>query len=256
MYLPLCLRPIIALLSLALAVPAVAEAQRNKLNDILDRYVESMGGRTRLNAIRSISISGTMTNADREAELWIMKKRPKMVRTTIIVPPGIRIVNAYDGTTAWTQTIGPNINRIEKLEVSPYSAFVRDAGLESPLAADGFDKDLIDYRGTTRIEGNIECHHLVVTYPNGTFVEHFIDTDTYYERKTVKHEFVEGKFLVNTAFPSDFRFVNGVVFSYRIVLEDNKGDRTVVQIDKIRINPGILDSIFAMPDKAEAPSES
>jgi outer membrane lipoprotein-sorting protein len=224
-------------------------AQERSLDWVLERYVQSMGGRAQLNAINSVSISGTMVLPDgREATLKVMKKRPNLVRTAVLMPPGIRLVNGYDGTVAWKQTITPSMNVVEELNVGPYHAFIRDAALESPLAAEGFDKNQISYEGLTRIEGGIECYHLVIRYPNGTFVEHFLDTATFYERKTVKHEVSEDKVVVSSSFPSDFRFVEGVVFAFRVVIRNPDGSRTEIRIDEVRINPGVLNSLFRKPD--------
>ena len=75
-----------------------AEDNERERDRVLDRYVEAMGGRSRLNDIKSVTIEGRMTLADgREASLKVMKKRPNLVRTVVILPQGVRMVNGYDG---------------------------------------------------------------------------------------------------------------------------------------------------------------
>ena len=152
------------------------------------------------------------------------------------------------GRMAWQRTLTAQRDEIQKMDVGPYHPFVRDATLESPLAAEGFNKEWISYHGLTRIEGNIECYHLKIRYPNGAYVDHYLDAKTFYERKTIKHEIVDDEERINTSFPSDFRYVDGVVFAYRVVISDHNGERSELNLDEVRINSGILDTIFQMPN--------
>lgn len=238
----------VALVLLTSLAPAALSGQERDRDWVLMRYIDAMGGRSRLNAINSVAIEGTLTLGDgREASIKVMKKRPNLVRTAILLPQGIRFVNGYDGKVAWKQTISPKQNIIEELDLDTSSAFIRDAALESPLAAEGFDRRRISYLGRESIEGGIECYRLRVDYGDGTYAETFLDTAEFYERKTVKHERIDGEMRVNTTFPSDFRFVNGVVFAYRVVMRDHDGSRTELIIDSIRVNVGALDSIFHKP---------
>lgn len=235
----------IVLLSLFASCHLAAEVD---LGWVLSRYIDAMGGRTRLNEIKSVAIEGKMIMADgMEASLKVMKKRPDLVRTVVLIPPSTRLVNGYDGVTAWQQTVTSSGNVITEMNIDASHPFIRDATLESPLAVEGFDRSKMIYEGVQRIEGNVECYKIRIQYPNGAYLETYLDTSTFYERKTVRHEITDGEEQVNTSIPSDFRFVDGVVFAFRVVNRNADGSRSELILNEIRINPGILNSVFNKP---------
>ncbi len=243
-------------LALLLGGPSISAQERSRAW-VLDRYVEAMGGRANLARIRSVVVEGNvLLESGDSLALKVMKKRPNLVRTVLGYPDGSRLTTGYNGETAWQQETSLHGTRLEHLEIDEFHPIVREAQLESPLAAAGFNKDWIEYLGEVRIEGNLRCHHLRVSWPQGASVDYYIDVETFFERKTVKSEpLPDGSVATTEMFPSDFRFHQGVVFSHRVVVRADGGDRSELNVREIRINEGIVDSLFRIPEDASVSAD-
>lgn len=232
-----------------LLIPALLSAQERNLSWVLDRYVEAAGGRVNLNDLNSIVIEGTLTVAEQNSfSIKVMKKRSNLVRQVMEQPDGRRITVAYNGETVWQINSDRRNEHFRVLTDKDASDFIRESPLENPLAAEGIDKSRFTYKGTTTIEDDSECHHIVVSYEDGTVTDYFLDVRTFLEKKTVKKVPQEdGSVQTTESFPSDFQFFDGVLFAQRLVIKRDDGYASVLTIDHIRINAGVPTSLFNPP---------
>src|ERR1700690_2326292 len=71
-------------------------------DQIVQQHVEAIGGEAKLNAIQTLVVSGKASILGQtEAPLTIQVKRPNQLRLEIDFQ-GRKIVQAFDGVTAWT----------------------------------------------------------------------------------------------------------------------------------------------------------
>src|SRR5580692_3300251 len=100
---PIAMLAVCALLLSATPVEAPLTADQ-----IVQKHVEALGGLAKLNAIQSLVVTGKASILGQtEAPLTIQIKRPNLMRLEIAFQ-GQKIVQAFDGVTAWT--INPMIS--------------------------------------------------------------------------------------------------------------------------------------------------
>lgn len=241
--------PRLVQLLIILSISTMLTAQERDLQWVLSRYLEAAGGRVNLKELNSVVVEGTLTVPDQSPiAIKVMKKRPDYVRQLMDFNDGRRVILGYNGEKAWQLSSDRRQENFTYLDPEQAISFVREAGLENPLASSNFDKSLLSYKGVTEIEDLIECHLISVSYPDGTVSDFYIDTRTFLERKSVKNEKnADGSVSKTVSFPSEFQFFNGVLFAQRVVIQRDNGSSSILTIDKVRINPGVPVSLFNPP---------
>src|SRR3984885_4434809 len=94
--------PIAMLAACALLLSATPLEAPLTADQIVQKHVEAIGGEAKLNAIQTLVVSGKASILGQtEAPLTIQVKRPNQLRLEITYQ-GKKIVQAFDGVTAWT----------------------------------------------------------------------------------------------------------------------------------------------------------
>ena len=103
------IRQLIGLSLLLSALHSAATAANDpRVNEILSKHQEAMGGLTNWSQIESIQLNGTGERDGKTVDVVIIKKRPNQIRATVTLPvPGkedeaIQLIRAHDGKSAWT----------------------------------------------------------------------------------------------------------------------------------------------------------
>lgn len=244
------LRPLLARCSLACLLltlngtPALSQQIDADVQYILDRYIEAMGGRASLERIKSVRLSGTVLypNGSKNA-ITVIKKKPDLVR--VILDTGtLRFIQAYDGKTAWFSRESGRNSFHDRMRGELRDSFIREAPLENVLI-NPQSGDLVVERGEDVTISQTECFQIIARFPNGSKVTHYIEKETFLERRILEYD-VEGNLLAELI-PGKFEIIDGVYFATQIVRrKDGKTISTLV-LDDISTNIGILDSAFTSP---------
>lgn len=227
---------IIGLLTLNLAAETVDE--------IITKNIEARGGRANLDAIQTLMIKGTMKMMGMQATLTVTTMRPNKVRRELVLP-GQRIVEAYDGETAWH--IAPFMGSPDPQKLPP---------AEAEALADNadFDGALVDYQqkghrveliGKEELQGT-EVYHLKITQHSGRVVNLYLDSQNYLEMKLETTQPFREEEVKLTAYFSDYRPVKGVMMAHSIKQLLPQATQEVT-IDEIKVNQQIDESVFSMP---------
>ena len=123
------IRQLIGLSLLLSALHSVSAAVNDpRVNEILSKHQEAMGGLTNWSQIESIQLNGTVERDGKTVDVVIIKKRPNQIRATVTVPvPGkegeaIQLIRAHDGKSAWTATRLAGAPEMQKEELPPEAA--------------------------------------------------------------------------------------------------------------------------------------
>ena len=93
----------------AVPLPPDPDVAALTADQIVQKHVEAFGGVAKLNAIRTLVVTGKASILGQtEAPLTIQVKRPNLLRLEMTFQ-GRKIVQAFDGVTAWT--INPSHRR-------------------------------------------------------------------------------------------------------------------------------------------------
>jgi len=225
-----------------------AGAGAETVDDIVARHVEARGGLERIEAVRSIRMTGR-ANAGPGRDALVLReiKRPDRIRTEFTVQ-GMTGVYAFDGESGWE--VSPFLGRMDPEPMSPRSA--RQAREQADVAG-----PLVDWRakghrvalvGRETVEGR-EAYRLEVTLAGGTVRHDSIDAESFLLVKTESTRLVRGhERKIVTAF-SDYRSVEGLLFPHVIVASAGDAARRLkVVVETVELNPTLDDSRFEMPE--------
>jgi zinc protease len=99
-------RPLAAALLAALAAAAAAApagAQTPSAREIVERHVEAVGGRARLEAVRSRHLVYELNAGGMSLGMEVLQSRPNLIRTVISTPMG-DMITGTDGRTVYALT--------------------------------------------------------------------------------------------------------------------------------------------------------
>jgi hypothetical protein len=234
----------LALAALALLVSPL-EAQT--ADDIIARYVKTIGGEDKLKALNTLRRTGRFVGGGGfEAVVVQDNKRPNKVREEFTLQ-GMTAINAWDGKTGW---------KIDPFGGKKDPEALSEEEMKSILEDSDFDDLLIDYRqkghkveyvGMDAVEGT-DVYKLKLTQKNGDIRFYYMDADSYVPIKIEIKRFVRGSEREYEQTLGDYKQVNGVYLPFSFET-GNKGDPSPakVSLGTIDGNVPMDDSEFRKP---------
>jgi len=109
-------------------------------------------------------------------------------------------------------------------------------GLEQP----GYEYSLLD-------EGDPEDGTRILSHgPSGVVLTHLIDNDTGLERMRALELRINGELQLLELALTDYRETEGVYLPYQLKLKKNGELHSTIEVDTIRLNPGLTPWFFAL----------
>lgn len=160
----------IALLTLtSLAVigsGAPARAQTLTADDVIARYVKTVGGADKIQSIRTLRRIGKYTGDDGfEAGVMQESTRPNRVRQEFSIQ-GMTGINAYDGANGWKIDPFGGKKDPEALSEEELRSIVEDSDFDEPLINYKQKGNKVEFAGTDQVEGT-DVYKLRVTLKSG-----------------------------------------------------------------------------------------
>jgi outer membrane lipoprotein-sorting protein len=235
-------------LALALSLFSVAPtAHAQTVDELVAKNLQAKGGAEKWGSVKSVKMTGTITAQGQQMPLTVYAKRPNMNRQEISLPAG-KIVQAFDGTTAWA--INPMM------------------GIDAPQAVPGgaadmlknsadFDGALINYKTkghTIELVGkeklaDKDVYHLKVTMKGGQVQQYFLDAESGLEAKTsaeVDMGMGGSKQTLETEM-SNYKQVDGITVPHTLKQSVNGKPLVEVSVTAVEFNAAVDDGIFRMP---------
>src|SRR5246127_530967 len=176
-------------------------------DEIIARYIKTVGGMDRIAAVTSLRRTGKFTGGGFEAQVLEENARPNRVRQEFALQ-GMTAVNAYDGTTGWKIDPFEGKKDPESLSEEELKSIIEDSDLDGPLVNYAQKGNKVEYTGTEPVEGS-EAYKIKVTNPAGDVRTYFIDTTSYVPIKIETHRMVRGSERVYETILGDYKDVNG-----------------------------------------------
>src|SRR5438552_16095802 len=235
-------RALLALMTLA-ALPLSAQTA----DEIVSKYVKTIGGMDKLQAVKSVRRSGKFTGGGGfEARVLEEKRRPDQIRQEFSIQ-GMVGVTAYDGRSGWKIEPWQGKKDPEPLGEEEMKSIVEDSDFDGPLVNYASKGNKVEYAGMEPVEGT-DAYKLKVTLKNGDVEYFYMDTDYYVPIKIETQRFVRGEQREYETSLGDYKEVAGVYFPYSS--ETNaKGSpfKQKIPIEKIEVNVPLAESRFIEP---------
>lgn len=239
---------IAGLAAYALLLPAAAQEPPLTANQIVEKHVEAIGGIQKLNAIHTLVVTGKASILGQtEAPLVIQVKRPNRMRLEITYQ-GKKVVQAFDGTTAWV------INPLVDPEPRESSDDDTRAAQES---SDFIGGNLVDYKskGNTvslvdreEIDG-IAVYKLKITKKGGSVEYDYLDAKSFLPVKTEGKRIQFGQQVLYESRIADYKPVEGVLMPFSMKQLVNGRLAMLITIEKMDANVPVDEAVFQMPAK-------
>jgi outer membrane lipoprotein-sorting protein len=240
------------LLALGLLLAPIAHAQT--VDDILAKHYEACGGLTKMKAVNTMRVTGTITlGPGMESPFTMERKRPGMRRMEFTFQ-GMTGIQAFDGTKTWS--VMPFMGKKDP-EVGT------DEDNKNAQDDADFDGALVDYKskgnaielaGKEQVEG-ADAFKLKVTKKNGNIEYDYLDAETYLLVKTEGKVKRRGTELDGETTFSDYKDVDGLMQPFSM----ESGAKEMPQkqkltFTKIELNVPLDDTRFAVPAGATGAS--
>lgn len=225
-----------------LFVAALAVAEAQTAQKVIDDYLRAAGGSKALAQIRTETIAGSLTepSSGRTGSYSLLVKAPNQFYSEIVIEPD-RNVEAYNGMSAWGQSPGEGARTL-----------TGEAAKEAEAAGRYWNSRLLDLKkdkltaqllGVEKIRGR-DAYHILVRLGPGSAREVFIDIRTHLiARETTPTEQFDY---------DDYRTVQGIQTPYRIELQRGGHDYKI-SVTRAEINMPVDDAVFNFPRTTGSP---
>jgi hypothetical protein len=216
-------------------------------DEIIAKYTDAIGGKTNWEAVKSLKFTGYMNIMNMDIPYTQYVKRPGLWYMEIQVQ-GMKIVQAYDGTSGWMINPMMGSKKAEKTEdeiTKSYKANSMIGGKLLNIKELGYT---IEYIGTEKIDGK-EVYNLKLTDKDGDFSNYYIETSTNLIYKVTGKMTRRGSEINSETLYSNYTKVNDILIPF---IQDQKFEGAqntsqMITVDKVEVNINIDDKIFVMP---------
>jgi hypothetical protein len=245
---------------LGLLIPATAPAQ--SVEEVLRKHVEAVGGRAALSSVEdrvdhwSVTLEGPASGT---GTLVVHTRGPGRYREVLQGEFGgnrYRVVQGYDGKTAWRVSAGKlAILEGEERDVMRNRAF-RAVGADLHRPSETGAK--VDLKGKVKVDDR-DTWALKVTPKAGRAITYYIDSDSYLLVKSSTTSGAQGIESEVHTWPFDYREVQGMQIAHgmevvRTFEETGQEQRVVLTRQKTEFNTGLEDGLFS-PPRRRAPKK-
>ena len=236
------------LLRLAGLALLVTPLSAQTADDIIAKYLKTVGGMDKIQAVQTLRRAGTFNGGGGfEAAVLQENKRPNKVREEFSLQ-GMTGVNAYDGKTGWKIEPWQGKKDAEALSEDEMKQIVEDADFDEPLIHYQQKGNKVEFVGMEQVEGT-DAYKLKVTLTSGDVRYYYMDTDYYVPIKIEMKRMIRGAEQEFETSLGDYKDVAGWYLPYSVETR-RKGSEDVQKItfEKIEANVPIDDGRFAKPE--------
>jgi hypothetical protein len=235
------------LLPITFLFAAAAQESGPSVDDIVNKSIDARGGVEKIKAIQNVKMTGkfVMGGGQMEAPMTMQIKRPSSLRLDMEIQ-GQTLVQAFDGTTAWTINPFTGGTEAQKMSAEDAESFTEGSDMDGALVGYKEKGHKITLVGKEDLAGK-PAYKLKVDKKNGKSETVYIDAASFMEVKTVATRKVMGNDMELETFISDFKPVNGVLMAHSMDSKSGGNSVFAITIDKIEANGTVDDAIFKMP---------
>jgi len=237
-----------ALILLGLAIVA-APLPAQTADSLIARYVQTIGGTERMQALQSLRRIGRYTGGGGfEAVVVQENQRPNRVREEFSIQ-GMTGINAYDGHDGWKIEPWQGKRDPEALGEEEMHGILDDADFDGPLVNYQAKGNRVEYQGIEQVEGS-DAYKLKVTRPNGDVSFYYLDTEYYVPIRIDTQRMIRGAPQEFETSLGDYKQVAGVYlpFSFESGPKgSSSADRSKITYDRIDANVPLANTRFARP---------
>lgn len=224
-------------LPLLLVISITTKAQETTPKMVIDKYLESIGGKSAIDGIKDFSMDLTAEVQGQAMNMVVRKKMPNKF-LTIVKIDGMGEVNntVFDGTKGKMTQMGQD----QLIEGEGAKALEAQSNIIGEVV---YLTDLgkLTYMGKESLDG-VECHKLKVLNAGGEAEEFYEVVSGFKKRQINEVESPMGKMKITIDY-ADYKQVGSVKFPH--TLKQDMGMMAFeLKASDIKVNSGLVDTLF------------
>lgn len=225
------------ILSLAVVALSAAHASAQTADEIVAKFVKTVGGMEKIQAVKSLRRTGRYNGGGGfEATVVEENERPNLVRQEFIIQ-GMTGVTAYDGKTGWKIEPWNGKKDAEPLGEEEMKGILEDSDLDGPLVNYKAKGNKVEFVGMDQVEGT-DAYKLKVTLANGDVRYFYMDTDYYVPIKIDVKRIIRGAEREYETILGDYKEVNGWYLPHSVE-SGVKGSQFKAKVTYEKIEPNV-----------------
>lgn len=234
------MKRIVSVLLLSMLTLTAAKAQTPTAEQVVSKYIKAIGGAAKWKALKNMRLTVTMRTQgiDLAGEVNATADGKQRMEFNY---SGAKMIQAYDGTTAWT--------------INGFAGMTTPTKLEGADAEDLSDEEFLDefidykkigsvvsYIGEEEFEG-LPYHKISMKKKNGEEATYLFDDETGF--LVLKRETSDGQ-QVETQF-QDYGDIEGFIMPMKVIGKAGGQIQQSFIVSKAEMNVEMADALFAFP---------
>ena len=244
------LRMVVAAFAFVVSLPASAQttAPPPTADDLIARYLKTVGGADKVQSIKSLRRVGKYRGSGGFEAIYIQEnKRPDLVREEFILQ-GMTAVNAWDGKTGWKIDPFQGKKDAEPLSEDEMRGILIDADFDEPIVDYAKKGNKVAFAGMDQVEGT-DVYKLNVTLKNGDTRTYYLDTDSYVPIKIDDKRTIRGSEQELETILGDYKAVDGYFIPFSIEYgPKGQQEKGKINWEKVEANVTLDDLRFRKPE--------
>ena len=216
-------------------------------DDIIAKYLKTVGGMERIHAVQTLRRTGKFTGGGGfEAAVLQENKRPNKVREEFSLQ-GMTGINAYDGKTGWKIEPWQGKKDAEALSEEEMKQIVEDADFDEPIVNYQQKGNKVEFVGLEQVEGT-DAFKLKVTLASGDIRYYYMDADYHVPIKIEMKRMIRGAEQEFETSLGDYKEVAGWYLPHSLETGvKGSSDKQKITFEKIEANVALDDHRFDKP---------
>jgi len=216
-------------------------------SQILSKVYVARGGLTRIRALRSERVTGTISfGSEASGPFTVELKRPMKMRMVLTVQ-NQTMIRVYDGSQGWANNPFAGKMNPDSMAEEDLKNISEEADFDGPLVDYAKKSNKVEVVGKDKVEDK-DAWRLRLTTKNGDVRYYLFDAKTFLLLKWEGKRRAEGKEYPIESYFHDYRDVEGLKFAFEIDSGSSATDLTQkLVIDKIELNVNFPETDFAKP---------
>jgi len=219
------------------------------LEQILERYYESIGGDKAWQSIETMKFTGSMYTKETTFKIAALFKRPNICRTDFQAGR-LYFIEAFDGKLPWQMNAGTRTGP-QILKGKRAKEMIDTCDFDGVLVHPQEKGHKIKYLGIEEVEDQT-AYVLEVNTNSGNKEKHYLDTETYLPFMVKGNTTIQDKVVKTTINLSEYMEISDIKipFSYEYIVDENPSSETL-EIKTVELNPELEDSVFMLPKRPQ-----
>lgn len=218
---------------LLFAAAAFISVQAQTADDVINKYIEAMGGKEKLATLKTVKMTGGMSAQGMDIPMVLTKSHMVGIRLDIELmgQSYFQIANATKG-----QVYMPGMSEAQDMEEDMYKSFSSQMDVHGGLVNYKEKGSTVELVGTEKVDG-AEAYNIKLTNKGGKVINYYIDKTT---NRIVKSASEMNGEKVETSFSDYKQTPEGYWFPYTIT-----NVRGPITFTKIEANVPVDEKIFS-----------